>query len=328
MLVLVVYSFLFFELSKHLNQLTNDKFFDLNHFDWNLLIMAVLLMPVNWFTESLKWRFLIQRIEKVSRLDALKAVFAGTAISIFTPNRVGDYMGRVFILKKGDRLDGVVATVIGNLGQLLVTVLLGLFAVFYFLPEILTQYLNPSLWLTLILRIIIVILASGLFTLFITFPHLEKTFNLRFGLEKYPLIKHINFLSEFTQRQIVIVFLYSLIRYIIYSLQFFLLFQAFQIDLPVVQGFIMIFLIFFGITVIPTIAVAELGVRAVITIMVFKLLEPLQTQMAEISLINATSVLWLINIALAAFIGGLFIFNLRFFRKTDLVSADENSDEK
>ena len=328
LLVSIVYSFLFFELGQHWTQLNHENFFNLNNHEWGLVLIALMLMPLNWFVESLKWRYLIQKIEKLTALESIKAVFAGTAISIFTPNRVGDYLGRVFILKKGDRLDGIVATIVGNLSQLLVTVLLGLVSFFYFMDHITELYFHWSPLFTVVFRLVIVLIALGLLMLFLNFPALEKRFNSRLELHKYPILKHLNFLSEFSRSQIVNTLLLSLLRYLIYSLQFFILFRAFQVELPLFEGFLMIFLIFFGITVVPSIAVAELGIRAIITLLVFEIIGQQMPAHAEISLINATSVLWLMNIALAAIIGGIFIFNLRFFRKSDLVEPEEKATEE
>ena len=40
-------------------------------------------------------------------------------ISTFTPNRIGEYGGRVFCLEKGDRVKGVLITIIGSIAQFL-----------------------------------------------------------------------------------------------------------------------------------------------------------------------------------------------------------------
>ena len=51
-----------------------------------------------WFTEA-------QALEAARRLQkSLMAVFSGITISIFTPNRIGEYFGRVFILKKKEKV--------------------------------------------------------------------------------------------------------------------------------------------------------------------------------------------------------------------------------
>ncbi len=283
------------------------------------LTFALLLMPINWLIESIKWKFLIKKIEHVKLKDAIQAVFAGTAISIFTPNRIGDYLGRIFILKKGDRLDGTVATITGNLSQLLITILMGSIALIYFSEEIVVNFLKWQSYWIIVLKLLVIAINISLLIVFFKFPALEKRLNRNFEIYKYPIIKHLNILAEYRMDELVKVLSFSLLRYLIYSTQFYLLLFAFKIDLTVIDGMMVVFLIFFGITIIPSIAVAELGVRALITLFVFQLIGQFSQTEFEFGLVAATSTLWLINIALAALIGGVFIFNLKFIRKTDFV---------
>lgn len=274
-------------------------------------------MPVNWLIESFKWQFLIRKIEQIKITESLQAVFAGTAISIFTPNRIGDYLGRIFILKKGDRLDGTVATIVGNLSQLLVTLIMGLLALFYYAEEWVLDQLNWHLIWIYVFRILIILLLIVFVWSFFKFPSIEKQLNKRFEIYKYPIIKHFNLLSEYNTNELLRVFILSVLRYLVYSTQFYLLILAFGIPINWSEGFLSIFLIFFGITVVPSIAVAELGIRAFISLLVFQIIGLASNAQLDLAIVSATSALWLINIALASLIGGLFIFNLRFIRKSE-----------
>ena len=60
-------------------------------------------------------------------LNARKAVFSGITVSTFTPNRIGEYGGRVFCLEKGDRIKAVFITILCSMSQLLTTVILDQF---------------------------------------------------------------------------------------------------------------------------------------------------------------------------------------------------------
>lgn len=328
LLVSLVYIFLFFELSKHQEQFNINGVFNASKKDTLLLLLAFGLMPLNWLIESIKWKFLMRKIENVKLSDSIQAVFAGTAISIFTPNRIGDYLGRIFILKKGDRLDGTVATITGNLSQLLITILMGSVALIYFSDTIIVDFLK---WNTIWIVISIILVLSidiTLLIIFFKFPSIENRLNRTLGIYRYPVIKHLNILAEYRMDELVIVLSFSFLRYLIYSVQFYLLLLAFQIDLSILDGMMVVFLVFFGITIIPSIAVAELGARALITLFVFQLIGQYSQTEFEFGLVAATSTLWLINIALAALIGGAFIFNLKFIRKNDLIEeTDQNLQE-
>ncbi|HHH50470.1 MAG TPA: hypothetical protein ENK52_05790 [Saprospiraceae bacterium] len=80
----------------------------LQHFNYeNLpyLVFTILLMPVNWIFETLKWQMLIQKFEQLSFFKTFKAILAGVTFAIFTPNRVGEYGGRVLFVKAGKQFE-------------------------------------------------------------------------------------------------------------------------------------------------------------------------------------------------------------------------------
>ena len=88
------------------------------------LVSLVALMLGNWMLEAYKWRLLISGIEYISPWKSLKAIFSGITIAIFTPNRIGEYGGRVFHLNRADRLDATLLTVVGSYAQLVVTLIM------------------------------------------------------------------------------------------------------------------------------------------------------------------------------------------------------------
>jgi hypothetical protein len=91
-------------------------------------ILALCLVPVNWGLEAVKWKYLIKKTEPISFSIALKSVLSGVSISIFTPNRVGEFAGKVFYLKTAEKVKATVASFIGSSLQLLVTILTGVLA--------------------------------------------------------------------------------------------------------------------------------------------------------------------------------------------------------
>ena len=119
--------FAFFFLYKQLiTQISSNQFNNLNlsisiKNNIFLFVIVVLMMFLNWFLEAYKWKFLIKKIEKISFLTSIRAVFSGITVSAFTPNRIGEYGGRVFCLDKADRVKAVLITVIGSFAQLIVT---------------------------------------------------------------------------------------------------------------------------------------------------------------------------------------------------------------
>lgn len=75
---------------------------------------VVVLMVVNWALESLKWQYLAKKLTRLSAWQAVEAVFCGLSWAIFTPNRIGEYGGRVMFLPNRKRIHGVFAMEIGR----------------------------------------------------------------------------------------------------------------------------------------------------------------------------------------------------------------------
>src|SRR6202000_1534574 len=93
----------------------------------------LLLMLVNWLLESFKWRYLTRKLEDISAWPAIEAVFCGLTWAIFTPNRLGEYAGRVLFLPSRKRVYGVFAMAVGSFGQNVITNVVGLSAGLWFL---------------------------------------------------------------------------------------------------------------------------------------------------------------------------------------------------
>jgi hypothetical protein len=318
-IVLATYGFLFYEL------FVNNKFNDLNlnilnsNLSFYILAVVFLLMPLNWGIESIKWQFLIRKVEKIKVKTAFKAVLTGSAISFFTPNRIGDFFGRVFILKKGDHLEGIFATIIGNLGQLFTTLILGSTALLFFLPNLNETYFNFGN-LSLILIVILVFSINALLIfIFLNIGILHTLFSRFKYLEKWRFIRHLQILQNFDTHELLKILGLSFLRFFVYSFQFYLVFYAFGIHLPLLSGLLIVFILFFTLTAVPTVAIAELGIRGLISLFVLRTFGPseLFVDALEANVIAASSVLWLINLAIPAILGTFFVYELKFFRKND-----------
>src|SRR6187402_3652120 len=93
-------------------------------------ILVFVLMFVNWSLEALKWKISVQGVQPVSFFRSLKAIFSGVSFSVTTPNRTGEYLGRVLYMDDGNRLRVISLTILGSISQLLVTIFFGLLGLF------------------------------------------------------------------------------------------------------------------------------------------------------------------------------------------------------
>tara|TARA_B100001248_G_C27399362_1_gene468698 strand:- start:311 stop:1288 length:978 start_codon:yes stop_codon:yes gene_type:complete len=292
------------------------KQFDLNNIfltlknNFSVLVLVIFLMFLNWFVESLKWRFLISKIEKVSIKTSLRAVFSGITVSSFTPNRVGEYGGRVFCLKHADRIQGVLITVIGSMAQLIVTIVFGLVGILL-LPNLMPSFdlfLKDLEFSYPIILFVVILLSTLLILLFLNasvFTVLLSKFRFLTKFSKYSKV-----FSFYSSSELLEVLVYSFVRYIIFTSQYFILLNIFSVEVSYINSMILITTMLFVVSVIPTVAIAEIGIRGSVALYLFGLLSN-----NSIGILSATFSLWIINLVLPALIGIIFIFTLRFFRK-------------
>ncbi len=264
------------------------------------LIVVFVLMIFNWLTEAMKWKLMIDRIENISLFRSLEAVCSGLTISIFTPNRIGEFAGRVFHLEKANKIQATIITVIENISQLLVTLLVGSIASVY--------YLSTYAELTFIVSFLICITL-----LVVSFVSILAFFNMRF-LES--ILKRLKFpqkwyamfhvLSEYSSKELLRVFALAMLRYLIFVIQFYLLIKMYGGDSKFLPSFIMIAMTYLVITIVPSITLIELGIRGAAATYFFS-----KITLDILPVLNAVFSLWIINLAIPALVGALFMLNFR-----------------
>ena len=282
---------------------------------WVLLAVVVSLLPVNLVLEGRKWQYLMLKLEQVTLPEAVKAVLAGISVSVFLPNRVGDYLGRVFVLKKADRLQATLATILGSMAQLLTTLIFGLLSLAFFLPRWIGTSSSLQQWtlaglIFSILFVIVVMVFS--FLNFSVFSDLLRRIS---GRAYKKIARYAEVFSWYSVQELLVVLVISILRYLTFSLQFYLFLRMFQVPVNYPQAMMVIGFIYLLMSAIPTIALSEIGVRGSVSLYAFGLFfpEPL-TEVLNRHIIAASSALWLLNLAVPALMGLLFIFRLRFFR--------------
>jgi len=310
-----IVAFALFFLYEQITSKSSFEDFDINKTfmqlktNYLLLVLVVLMMFLNWFLESLKWRFLISKIEKISIKRSLRAIFSGITVSAFTPNRVGEYGGRVFCLEKGDRIKAVLITVIGSMAQLTTTIIFGLIGVLL-LPNLMPKFdllLSEIIFAYPIMLFVIILLSTLLVTLFLN----ASVFSV--VLSKVKFLRNFQKYNEvfafYSSSELLEVLLYSVARYGVFTTQFFILLQVFEVNISYIDSCILTSTMLFVISIIPTIAITEIGVRGSVALFLFGLVS-----VNTVGILSATLVMWIVNLLLPALIGMIFVFTLKFFR--------------
>jgi len=275
---------------------------------WDLVII-VFLMIINWSIEAWKWKISIQNVQPMSFSRSFRAVLSGVSFSVSTPNRMGEYLGRILYMEEGNRLRVISLTIVSSMSQLITTLLAGSVGLFFIRKNIDTGNSIEGLdsfWLQVLqygVIIVLVILTGFYFRLSLIINVADKLRNN----SRYAWL--IGSLKDIDATLLLKLLSLSAIRYIVFVVQYFLLFRLFEADMEWWQCFWAVSVIFLVLAIIPTFAIAELGLRGKVSL---KLIGLFSTNSLGISL--ATVTIWIINLVLPAIAGSLLILSVKIFK--------------
>jgi hypothetical protein len=133
-----------------------------------------------------------------------------------------------------------------------------------------------------------------------------------------PWQRYFDVFDWYTPLELLILLSMSLLRYFVFTMQFYWLLHIFGLTLPFIDGIIIISVIYLSVTAVPTVAFAELGIRGSISIYAIGLyLRATNTVIPdqEFAIFAASTMIWFINLMLPAILGTFFVFRLKFFRR-------------
>ncbi|MGV9011687.1 MAG: lysylphosphatidylglycerol synthase domain-containing protein [Flavobacteriales bacterium] len=269
--------------------------------DVRLWTTMLLLAALNWGIEAAKWRLLMTEVQPMGRLRAFSATLAGTAIGLFTPNRTGEFVGRVLFLAPENRWRGGFASVLGSIAQFAITVVAGGTAFVLWFPQ--RAVTDGGHWLALAIVAMVALVAVG--TLIFYFqPRLLQQVVARLPLLRR-LGKEAAVLDNFPLRISATVLALSGLRYAIFMAQYMLLLSLVAV-VPLTTSLLAVPLIFLTTTLVPTMLLTELGVRGSVAV---ALLVPALHDPSPVLL--AALMLWAVNLALPAVVGGYILLTKR-----------------
>ena len=269
------------------------------------LTFIILLMLANWGIEALKWKLAIDKIQQISFTKSLKAIFSGVSFSVTTPNRVGEYLGRVLYMKEGNRLKAVSLTIVCSISQLLVTLWMGLFGMLILQSQITASDMITGFWLEVLMS------GVALVTIILTLFYFRLSWLVKWvdrlpGSHRFSWL--INAIEDFNATLLIKLLSLSIVRFGIFCIQYYLMFRLFGIDVMWWHGFWALSISFLILAVIPSIALADLGLRGEVTI---KLIGLFSSNILAITI--STLAMWFINLILPAIVGSLLILSIKIF---------------
>lgn len=231
-----------------------DRFCGMSGTQATLFIAVLLLMPVNWGLEALKWRTLVRQLQPFTLAQAYRSVLMGLASGFFTPNRILDPVGRVLMLEDENKAKGVLYSLVQTLAQsfagcVFLAVALMLLPSANILPaDVPLSTLN---WVAGVFITVITLLyfTMPLWAPKVRYKRSEKIDNV------------LRAMAEITYPVLIKVSLTSIARYAVYSLQYFLMLRFMAVDITSFQALILIPINYFLISVTPSVSFSELGIR-------------------------------------------------------------------
>lgn len=275
------------------------------------LILAIVLMPLNWGLELVKWRSLMSKDAHLDTKTSLKAVLAGLTFALFTPNRIGEYGGRVLFVKPEQRLRTVFETLKGSIAQWLAILtggLIGIFSIIFMSANEkaleLSYYLLAFALPMLVLMLMLYFRSRQLASCLKGIKFLKKIIERLLEKERYLITDSI----------LIKTYLWALLRYLVYTLQYLLILYAFGIEnepFLFISAISLVYLIQTGLPLPPALGLVA---RGSIAVWIFGIFGNGNFQEQSIVL-AATFSLWCINLLVPALFGSYFIANAVGFRK-------------
>ncbi len=264
------------------------------------LCLCIVLMPLNLALEARKWHILAGSAQPISYRGAFTSYLAGLAISIVTPNRIGEYPGRILYLKRKNTFRLISVSVLGMVAQLFTLFLFGLMGLIYLNVNF---HEHGERFMLILCSFVSIMMAILYWKLEVWLPLLGRfKWTRRYNI-------YAQLLKRFSRKQLFNILFISAMRFVVFTAQYLLLLWWMNVDIPLAAGFCFSGLFFWLMAIIPTIALTELGARGEVSLYLFH-----HFSTNTIGILAATMGLWLLNLIIPSVIGSLLLLRMRLLR--------------
>ncbi|WP_342448680.1 hypothetical protein [Tamlana crocina] len=262
-------------------------------FSTKTIILLTFLSGFNWFFEILKWKVLGSSVEKITLKQAAEQTLGSLTASLFTPNRIGEYGAKALYFPFGKRKQVMIANLTGNVLQMMATTVFGVIGLYFFINsyQLKMFFLKPEGYP--FFGFLVIVLLGFLFF-----------FRKKLTLKKFKISK----------KQLGFCALLSVIRYFIFSFQFFVLLQLFGVNLNYFEAMTIILSMYLLASVIPSIFVFDVLIKGSVAVFLFLL-----AGVNEVIVLSVVTIMWVFNFMLPSLLGCYFV--LTFQPKRNTVSA-------
>ena len=273
-----------------------------NLFSAKNIVFILLFSIFNWFFEITKWKTLVSFCKKIDFKLASIQSLASLTVSLITPNRIGEYGAKAIYFEKPLRKQVLVLNLVGNLFQLLTTIIFGVVGI---------TFLIFNFKINIPIQSTILVIAVSFLLLFLAWYLYKKDFSIK----EHSLKDLVNFISKIPRLLTAKIGLYSVIRYLIFSHQFYFLLLLFHVDITYPEALFSIFSMYFLASIIPMLSMFDVVIKGSIAIWVFSFFN-----CNEISILSVVFVMWIFNFVLPSIVGSYFVLT---FNTDKLITSKE-----
>ncbi|MEM6718489.1 MAG: lysylphosphatidylglycerol synthase domain-containing protein [Bacteroidota bacterium] len=256
-----------------------------------VIILGLLAITfLNWFLEIVKWKVLVSSIKSISLWESASHTLGGLTASLFTPNRVGEYGAKALYFLKSERKRVVGLNFLGNVAQLIATLFFGVIGFTVFV----IQFSVELPWDNILRAVFVLLLISVTFLL----GARQKQFQLKgFSWERIRnFIRNVS--GGIHQKN----FSLAVIRYLIFSHQFYVLLLFFGLNTSYWLAMSTITAMYLITSLIPMLFIFDVVVKGSVAVWLFGYLN-----ISELNILCVVSLMWILNFVLPSIVGSYFV---------------------
>lgn len=269
-----------------------------NVFSAKNVFLLLLLSSLNWFFEIIKWKILVSSIKKISFKNALEQSLGSLTASLFTPNRIGEYGAKAIYFSSNHRKRILLLNLISNLMQMSITIIFGCIGVWVFS----TNYSIAIDYFKISRGLIIIVVVFGFAIIGIK----QSKYTIKgFSLEK---IKQFIFKLSIKIKGMASVL--SLIRYLVFSFQFYFLLQLFGVQLSYFEAMTIITSMYLLASIIPSLFIFDIIIKGSVAVYLFSM-----AGVNELTILCIVTLMWLLNFVIPSIFGSYYVLNFNLPEK-------------
>ena len=258
------------------------------------VLFLVFLTLFNWFFEILKWQKLVQIVQKISFKDALEQSLGGLTASLVTPNRIGDYGAKVMYYTNRFKGKIVLLNLVGNISQMTITTVFGVIGLTIFV-----NFYQVDINYYRVTRFVFILLIIAILSFF-------GVKHRRFKVKGHSYVDLIDFIKSITINVKAKTLVFSLIRYLIFSFQFYFFLSVFGVAIDYLDAMVVITSMYFLASIIPSISIFDVVIKGSVAVFLFSFLK-----INELTILTIITSMWLLNFVIPSVFGGYYILNFR-----------------